>query len=130
MEAKYAKEIFSDYTKYEEEGLLDSEDLNKLQVYYMGLKEAEKITLQDAKRKKASLSRKLRNLEKKQAEIIEINNFAKENNISYEESKVIFSSMKSKKIKNALEQRGLGYIINKSRELKLKKKHIKKLKKK
>ncbi len=112
--------------KYEEEGLLDSEDLNKLQVYYMGLKEAEKITLQEAKRKKASLSRKIRNLEKKQAEIIEINNFAKENNISYEESKVIFSSMKNKKIKNALEQRGLGDIIHKSSRTKAEKETYKK----
>ncbi len=112
--------------KYEKEGPFDNETLNNLQEYYMGLKMSEEKIFIAAKRREATLKRRLKQLENKQKQIFEIDNIALTFDISYNESKELFSTLKNRKIINKiLEQKGLGDIIHKKSRTKIEKEQLK-----
>ena len=113
--------------KYENDGPFDNETLDNLAEHYLGLKTSENEIYLEAKRNQESISRKLKRLENKQAQIIEIDNFAKDTNISYEESKEIFQTLKKRNVlSNILQQKDLGDIIHKSSRTKAEKETLKK----
>ena len=118
--------IAEERAKYEQEGPFDNETLKSLQDYYMGLKMSENEMLITTRKKQERLARKLRQLEKQQNRIVEINNSAVAFDISYNEMKELASTLNNRKIINKiLEQKGLGDIIHKSSRTKAEKEQLK-----
>lgn len=113
--------------KYENEGPFDNETLNNLQKYYLGLKTSENEALKEIRKNMQLISRKLQSLEKKQLQIIDASNFAKNFELSYKESKKLFANLKNRKIiSNIIKQRNLDEIFSKTNKTEEDKENLRK----
>lgn len=96
------------------EGPFDTETLNSFQEHYMNLKLAENEIYIEAKNTQKMLQRKIKNLERKQRQIIEMDTMAQALDISYEEYKKLSKTLENKKIINdILDKKGLKEIVHK-----------------
>ena len=122
------QEIFQEQRdKYEKEGPFNTETLDRLQEYYMGLKISENEVFLELKRNQVRLSRRLKSLEKKQQQVIEIDNISKAFEISYVESKELFKTLNNRKIITQIfAKKGLNDLIHKSSRTKSEKELLKK----